>query len=438
MAGGTWTTQNKVRPGVYINFVGEGKPAGAAGDRGIMTMALPLGWGEAKKVLTISAGDDVKTLLGYDIAAPQLLLVREALKRAQTVLLYRLNAGTKAAATVGALKVTAKHGGVRGNDLSVVVQANIDDNTKFDVKTLLAGQAVDSQTVANIAGLKANDWVVFSGTGDLTATAGAALTGGADGTVTNQDHTDYLGAIEVFDFQTMALASGDATLKSVYTAFVKRLRDTEGKKVQAVLENYPAADFEGIISVKNGVVLTDGTVLDAVKATVWVAAATAGAQVNQSLTYQAYDDAVDVDIRYTNSQIESALRGGEVVFVQNKGRAIIEQDLNTFKSFLPTKGKAFSKNRVIRVLDGIANDIKRIFETFYIGKVSNDHDGRNLLWNEVVTYLRTLQANAAIQNFNSQTDVNVIQGQDADSVYVELHVQPVDSIEKIYMKVTVK
>ncbi|MCP3773656.1 phage tail sheath family protein [Paenibacillus sp. MZ04-78.2] len=439
MAGGTWTTQNKVRPGVYINFEGEGKPAGTAGDRGIMTMALPLGWGEAKKVLTINAGDDVKTMLGYDITAPQLLLVREALKRAKTVLLYRLNAGTKAEAKVGALTVTAKHGGVRGNDLSVVVQANIDDSKKFDVKTLLAGQVLDIQTVVDINELKANDWVEFYGKGDSSpTTAGASLTSGADGTVTNQDHTDYLAAIEVFDFQTMALASGDATLKSVYTAFVKRLRDTEGKKVQAVLENYPAADFEGIISVKNGVVLTDGTVLDAVKATVWVAAATAGAQVNQSLTYQAYDDAVDADIRYTNSQIESALRGGEVVFVQNKGRAIVEQDLNTFKSFLPTKGKAFSKNRVIRALDGIANDIKRIFETFYIGKVNNDHDGRNLLWNEVVTYLRTLQANAAIQNFNSQTDVKVIQGQDVDSVYVELHIQPVDSIEKIYMKVTVK
>ncbi|MFB6364247.1 phage tail sheath family protein [Paenibacillus elgii] len=438
MAGGTWTTQNKVRPGVYINFVGEGKPVGTAGDRGIMTMALPLGWGEAKKVLTINVGDDVKAVLGYDIAAPQLLLVREALKRARTVLLYRLNTGTKASATVGALKVTAKHGGVRGNDLSVVVQANIDDSTKFDVKTLLAGQVVDSQTVANNAELEANDWVEFSDKGDLATTAGVSFTGGADGTVTNQDHTDYLGAVEVFDFHTMALVSSDAALKSVYTAFVKRLRDTEGKKVQAVLENYPAADFEGVISVKNGVVLTDGTVLDATKATVWVAAATAGAQVNQSLTYQAYDDAVDVNVRYTNAQIVAALQNGEIVFVQNKGRAIIEQDMNTFKSFLPTKGKAFSKNRVIRVLDGIGNDIKQIFEAYYIGKVSNDEDGRTLLWNEIVTYLRALQANSAIQNFDAQSDLQVIQGQDSDSVYVELHIQPVDSIEKIYMKVTVK
>jgi len=32
----------------------------------------------------------------------------------------------------------------------------------------------------------------------------------------------------------------------------------------------------------------------------------------------------------------------------------------------------------------------------------------------------------------------VTQGSDSDSVYVEIHAQPIDSIEKIYMKVTVK
>ncbi|MEK8132478.1 phage tail sheath family protein [Paenibacillus filicis] len=438
MAGGTWTTQNKVRPGVYINFAGEGKPAGAVGERGIVTLGLPLSWGEPRKVTAIAAGDNVRELLGYDITAPQLVLVKEALKRAKTLLLYRLNDGVKASATVTALTVKAKYSGLRGNDLTVIIQPNIDNNTKFDVRTLLAGQTIDSQTVADIAGLKANAWVTFSGTGALTATAGTPLTGGTDGAVTNQDHTDYLGAVEVYNFHALALVSADAALKSVYAAFVKRLRDAEGRKVKAVLENYPAADHEGIISVKNGVVLTDGTVLNAQKATVWVAAATAGALMNQSLTYQAYDDAADVDTRYTNAQIEAALLGGEFVFVPGSGTAIVEQDINTFRSYTPTKGRVFSKNRVMRVLDGIADDFKRIFESYYIGKVDNHADGRNLFRKECIAYLDTLQSIGAIQQFDAKTDITVLPGEDADSVYVELNVQPVDSIEKIYMKVTVK
>lgn len=436
--GGTWVTQNKVRPGVYINTVSEGKAVGSVGDRGIVTMGLVLSWGESGQIVEIQAGEDTTALLGYDITAPQLLLVREALKRSKALLLYRLNTGTKATAAMGDLTVTAKYGGVRGNDLSVVIQQNIDDSAKFDVRTMLEGKEVNNQTVASIAELTTNDWVVFSGAGSLSATAGVPLAGGADGTVTNQDHMDFLAAAELYEFQTVALASSDQTLKSVYVAFVRRLREDEGKKVQAVLENYPGADYEGVISVKNGVILSDGTALSASQATAWVAGATAGAQINQSLTFQAYDDAVDVDTRYTNSQIEGALRAGEFVFVPNNGRAVVEQDINTFTSLAPKKGKEFSKNRVLRVLDGINNDFKRIFEMFYIGKVDNNDDGRNLLRNECNTYMNTLQGINAIQNFDPSTDVIVLQGNDSDSVYAEVNVQPVDAIEKVYMKVTVK
>ncbi len=437
MAGGTWTTQNKVRPGVYVDFAGKSN-LGAPGARGIVTMGLSLSWGDPQKILTINAGDDVKELLGYDMTDAKLLLVRETLKRAKTLLLYRLNTGTKATATSGNLTATAKYGGVRGNDIQVVVQENVDDDTQFDVKTLLASVEVDSQTVEDADGLVSNVWVDFSGTGDLTETAGTSLTGGADGSVTNQNHSDYLAAAELFDFQTVAYTGTDSDLKAVYTAYVKRLRDDEGKKVQAIMENYPTADHEGIISVKNGVILSDGSTLTAAQCAAWVAAATAAAQVNESLTYQAYDGAVDVSPRYTNAQIITALQAGEFVFTQNSGKAIVEQDINSLTSFTVEKGKAFAKNRVIRVLDGINNDFVRIFSDFYIGKVNNNADGRNLLKNECVNYLNRLQNLNAVQNFDAQTDLTISAGAETDSVLIETSVQPVDSIEKIYVKVEVK
>lgn len=438
MAAGAWTTQNKVRPGVYVNFESRPKSLGGLGERGIVTIPMALSWGESGKVITIEAGQDIFLKLGYAITDSRMLLIRESLKRAKTLLLYRVNnSGTKAAATNGTLTTTAKWSGVRGNDITVTVAENIDDNTKYDVNTLLAGLLVDSQTVTNITELKPNDWVVFSGTGAPAETAGIPLTGGSDGTATNQDYFHYLSAIEVFDFNAMALPVTDNILKSTFVAFCKRLRNDEGKKFQLVVENYPEADFEGVISVKNGVVLSDGTILTATQCTAWVAGATAGANANESLTYSAYDDAVDVSARYTNTQIIAALRLGEFMFVSNDGKAIVEQDINTLTSFTPDKGKAFSKNRVIRVLDSINNDFVRIFSDFYVGKVSNNADGRNLLKNECIKYLETLQSIEAIQNFDSQTDITVQQGDDADSVYIESNIQPVDSIEKIYIKVTI-
>jgi len=438
MSGGTWTVQNKVRPGVYINTVSEAKAAGARGVRGVATMPLALSWGPAKQVIEINAESDLVAILGYAASSSELLLVREALKRASKLLLYRLNTGVKAAAAIGAVEAEALHGGARGNDITVAITANIDNASLFDVKTFVDGVERDKQSAAAADDLKANEWVAFGGTGALAAAAGTPLTGGADGSIAEQDYLDYLAAVEVYDFNTIGLTSTDSATKSVFAAYVKRLREQEGRKVQVVLENDPSADYEGVISVKNGVVLRSGETLSAAQAVAWVAGATAGAAPNQSLTYDAYEDAVDVFPRYTHGGIIEALQNGEFLFTALDGRVVVEQDINTLRTYTQTKTAQFSKNRVIRVLDGLANDYMRVFTRSYIGKVSNNADGRNLFKGELINITQQYQDAEAIQGFDSQTDLDVQPGQGVDSIVVNQWVQPVDSIEKIYMTVTVR
>src|SRR5690606_2931220 len=120
------------------------------------------------------------------------------------------------------MTVTAKYSGVRGNDIAVVVQANVDDPSLFDVHTLVDGREVDLQTVSTIEDLQENAWVTFSGTGAPEPTAGINLTGGTDGNVTNADYMAYLEAIELHDFNTMAAPVDGETLKGMFTSFVRR------------------------------------------------------------------------------------------------------------------------------------------------------------------------------------------------------------------------
>lgn len=432
---GTWVTQNKDLPGVYTNVISEPKPLGTLSDRGTVTLPLTLSWGPAKQIITIDAGDDISKALGYDITHTSLLLVKEALKRAKTLLVYRLNEGTKATVTSGNLVATAKYGGVRGNDISIVIQADIDTPSSFNVRTLVEGREVNLQKVTNIDGLVANEWVTFKASATdkaLAATAGAPLAGGADGTTTNADHSDYMAAIETQVFNTVGLPYDDATLKPLYATYIKRLREDEGKYVQLVVPNYDAADYEGVINVPNGVILSDGTVIDKTKAVAWVAAATAAANVNQSLTYADYDDAVDVDVRFTNREAIAAVQKGQFFFIFKDGKAKVQQDINTFRSFTPTKNKYFSKNRVVRTLDGISTDLQRVFEKSYIGKVDNNVDGRNIVKKEAINLFELNQQINAIEEFNPQTDVTIVPGTDKDAIYAEYYVKPVDSIEKIY------
>lgn len=438
MAGGTWTRQNKIRPGAYINFKSKEKSVSTLGERGIVTLPLVLPWGPEKQMVEITVDDDLFDVIGIDITEESALLIREALKRAVKVLVYRINNGVKAAGTHGALTVEAKYSGTKGNALKIIVQTNIDDDTKFDVITMLGLKQVDKQVaIGNINELSSNSFVTFSGTGVLTATAGATLTGGQDGTVTNEDYTTYLAKAELYDFNTMGIPTKDSSLKAIVANFVKRLREQEGRKIQAVLENYAEADYEGIISVKNGVILNDMTVISSEKAVAFVAGATAGANVNQSLTYSDYDGAMDVDNRYTNKEIEDALKNGEIVFTLSNSRVVIEQDINTFKSFTDEKSKDFRKNRVIRTLDGFANDVKALYEKNFIGKVSSNDDGRNLFKAEIIKLAEVNQNIGAIENFNAD-DIEVLKGTDKDSTVVVAGLQPLDSMEKLYMEVEVQ
>ena len=154
MAGGTWTTPNKVRPGVYTQISSHEQLIGRVGERDCGT-GLHYPWGEPHNILTIKPGTNLVEVLGYDITAPQLLTVkRSILKRAGTLLLYRLNSGTQAPAFGCGLKVTALYGGERGNDLQIVVENAVDDPGKFVVSTLLSGKAVDKHLVASAPELR--------------------------------------------------------------------------------------------------------------------------------------------------------------------------------------------------------------------------------------------------------------------------------------------
>ena len=130
-AGGTFTVQNKVRPGVYFRFRSKNKQDLTVGDRGIAALCEPLHWGPTAKVIEIDAGADMTVYTGYDITAPENRFLTEIFKGTnrtaapRKVLLYRPTASgaVKATMEIAPLTATAKYVGVRGNDISVVVTA---------------------------------------------------------------------------------------------------------------------------------------------------------------------------------------------------------------------------------------------------------------------------------------------------------------------------
>lgn len=440
MAGGTWIDQNKVRPGVYINYKSAPASLASMGERGTVAIGWVSDWVASGAFYVIEDPSDCEKL-GHAITDDEMLFVRQILKGtnrtngAKKILVYALapTGAVAATKTLGNLTATAKNAGSYGNNLSVSIVAV---DTDFEVTTYLKGEAVNVQVGATVADLSNNDWVNFTGSGALAAGSGA-LSGGANGTASSTAYASFLDALQTESFDVLIYDGTDATVKSLISDFVKSQSNNKGNKCQAVMSDYASADNECVISVyPQSITLIDGTILSAGQVCWWVGGATAGANVNESLTYANHPDAADVSPKLTASQQEAAITAGKFAFIAQFEKIQVLTDINTFTSFSTNKGRAFRKNRVIRTVFGLCNEIYKAFALYYIGVTDNDEEGRKSLKGEILNIMDRYQGNRALQNVETD-DVTVLKGVDSDAVVIEIYCQPVDSIEKIYINITI-
>ena len=433
LGGGTFLTQNKVLPGAYINFISVATASANMSDRGYAAMGLELDWGQEGKIFEVTNGDFQKNsmkIFGHSYADDAMKGLRDLFKNVTTLFAYRLNGGGAKAANTFA---TALYSGTRGNDIKIAVQANVDDNSKFDVQTWIDGSMVDSQTVAKAAELVANDYVSFKTDASLTVTAATALTGGTNGTSNAAAHQAFLDKVESYPaINAIGYVGTETAVKSLYAAFAKRMRDEVGVKFQAVIYQQ-AADYEGCINVKNNV-LDEGA--DEASMVYWTLGVAAGTAVNASATNKIYDGEFTVDVDYTQAQLESAIKAGEFTFHQVGSDVRVLSDINSLVTTTANKGDIFKDNQTIRVCDQIATDIANLFVTKYLGVVPNDASGRTSLWADIVKHHENMQSIRAIENFTDE-DVTVDQGETKKSVVVTDNITVVNTMEKLYMTVYV-
>ena len=432
LGGGTFTVQNKVLPGAYINFVSLATATATLSDRGYATMPLELDWGIEGEVFEVTNADFQKNsmkIFGYDYTNEKLKGLRDLFKNITTLFAYRLNGdGVKASNTFA----TAKYAGTRGNDIKIQVQVNVDDDSLFDVNTYLGTVMVDSQTVAKAADLVANDYVTFKSSAELSSTAGTPLEGGTNSEVTGTNHQAYLDKIESYSFNAMGVVTTENTIKSLYDAFCKRMRDEVGAKFQVILYN-KASDYEGVINVKNK---TSDEGWSEASLVYWVTGISAGCSVNKSNLNKVYDGEFAVNVDYTQTQLTKAIQAGEFTLHQVGDDIRVLEDINSLVTETETKAYIFKDNQTIRVIDQIANDIAVLFNTKYLGAVPNDEAGRISLWADIVKHHEQLQDIRAIENFTDE-DVKVSQGDTKKAVVVQDAVTVVNAMAKLYMTVTV-
>lgn len=435
LGGGTFTAQNKVLPGTYINFVSAANAGSAPADRGTAAMPLELDWGVDGEVFEVASGEFIEKcaeIFGYDYSHPKMAGLRDLFLNAKTLYAYKLTSGGKKANNAYA---EALYCGVRGNDIKIVIQTNADDETLFDVITMLDDAAVDTQTVLTANELKPNRFVTFLEGATLEATAGTPLTDGENGVVNGEAHQAFLDKIEAYSFNTLGAAVEDKAVKGMYAAFAKRMRDEVGVKFQVVLHDI-AADYLGVINVKNEVKVSENSTFNKAALVYWVTGAAAGCAVNSSVQNRVYNGEFDVDTDYTQAELAQSIGAGEFVLHKAGGDIRVLKDINSKVTVTDSEGDVFKDNQTVRVTDQIANDIAVLFNTKYLGAIPNDAAGRVSLWADIVEHHRQLEQIRAIEDFSDE-DVVIAPGNTKKSVVVTDSVTVVGSMDKLYMTVTV-
>lgn len=431
LGGGKFTSPNKNFPGTYIKVISAARASANVGERGVVALPIALNWGVDGKVFTITQEDfqkDSLKILGYDYTAAELMPFREIFLNAVMVHVYNLNSGgVKATADLA----TAKYAGTRGNDLKYIVTINVDDENKKDVALYLGVTRVDYQTVASAAELVDNDYVVYNKEADLVETAGTSLSGGANGDeLTGASYQTVLDKLEPYNFHALICPSNDETIKDLFVAYTKRMRDEVGCTFKTVVYRN-LADYEGVISVENKV-----NTGDEFAAVYYVGGAEAGCAVNKSNTNKKYDGELDIDCDYTQLQLKDAIKAGKFMFHKVEDEVRILTDINTFVSVTDEKGEDFSSNQVIRVIDECYSHDAAKFNTKYLGKVQNDATGRVAYWGDVVAHRKELMNLRAIENYD--TDSLVVElGNNKKSVTQSEKLNIVCAMEELYITTTI-
>lgn len=410
---GTFTSgqYDKQGNGVFYSLTSQGREPIRIGDRGVVAVAMVLPWG-FNTITNINANDltlNATQLFGVSYGDKTLRPIRELLRNAKTLRLYNLNSGGAVAEVMlGACRVTANYGGLRGNDITMAVKEDIDNSDYFYVETyvkeLINGEETlvirDKQLIKDYKDLTDNWLVKFNGDDVPVATAGEQLVGGLDKIITAQDHEDFLKTLAGVGFNILLYAGNDDGLKALYTTYTRVQRENHGVMFQTVLHKHPA-DYEGIVSIYNDISISEvASGYNVSDLAYWIAGANASCPLDKEITNKLYDG--EYLIAPLDNTFDFITAQGYMLMTGMGNEYRIESDDNTLVTYTAEKNGTFSINKTIRIADEIVMSISNEFNSNFLGQTANNKAGQSKLKGNIIGILRRFEMLGAISPIDPQ------------------------------------
>ncbi len=478
-SGGTWvpsdTTNTGQRPGLYANFIAKAAALISGGATGIVAMPVTADWGPLRTVVTIASQSDVNANYSTSTNGTAYFGLTECLRAGcKTIYAYRIAGAAAAKATrilqdnvaATAITLTALYEGARANAFTVDVTTNALNGAAKDLKISESGVVLETWTDTTNAGLVAqinaaqtaaapgSKYVtaVIGGGTFLTNVAGAAFTGGNSGLVAlAADWTGAMAALEPYAFDVFApQALVDTTIWTSIVSWVTGLR-SNGNRIMLVLGSATAetvataktnattyGNYEGIAYVYPGVTDINGVVRTGAEFVSRIAGLIAAHSLDKGLTFEPITNITALGYMATNAEVKSLLTSGVMVLTSDgRGGFRIEKGINTLTTLSATQSAIYKKIRIIRILDTINNSIASATQTSFIGNIENTPAGQSGVIAAIKAFLDTLYSGGYIQTGFTVT-LDPANPSTGDKMFVLVGVQPVDTIDYVYLTVAVQ
>lgn len=464
MAGSVFQVgEQRIRPGVYIRVTDVGEPPEAIVPQGTVAALFRASWGPLGKVTTMENAEAIFPIFGDNGTVD---VPKEAFRGGcRRVLGFRLGAGgAKATLTlkdttvtpVDVVKLEVLYEGVRGNEFSATVRDSLADETKRELllyEGVTLRQAIEftkgaEEPQALVEAIKASNspWITAAKLADgdktLVAVAQAPFAGGEDPTVTGEDYSAGLLAIEALSWNVLCVDTDDAVTHAVVQTYIDRVRN-EGKRVIGVVgeptdvelttrfANARAFNDPAVIYVANCFKGSDGITREGYTAAARVAGMVAGSQITDSLTHAVVRGATEIVGALTNAEIEEAILSGALVFTMSAQKQVqIEYGINTFITVTADMDAGWKKIRRVKTRDNLIDRIAFTWDPL-IGKINNSPDGRATLIAAAQGVINKMVSEGALLDGTFMEDSNNPPA--GDSAWFMAYVDDLDSAEKVYI-----
>lgn len=246
--------------------------------------------------------------------------------------------------------------------------------------------------------------------------------------VLGEEEEDYTKALDYFTTHRVTyLCAPDAETDAQTQNIADWVKDQREKrnKVKAVLPNNEA-DCEGIINYATDSVTVASTLQKAYVGTAEVGKTAAGAKMYtaekfcsriagllagtpaaMSSTYAILEDAIACESK-TKSELDDEIDAGKFVLYYDGENVKVGRGVNSLTSVKEGQSNAWKKIKVVETMDTIHDDLTKMIQDNYIGKLPNNYDNRCLLLSAVMTYFQELVLEGLLSRYNVEFDIDAI------------------------------